>query len=256
MRKRFPSKLFACLLVLPFLPGITGCLIPYAYPKVSWTPSLNVGPNAEEVRAFRVDVTGDIVDIGESDQFTLASVTPISGEREPAQARLSLEYGIYTSSRQLQPFPVHHGHSTLLRLYRPGYQLVEVKSFEFPPNINWIAAPDLLAQEKAVDALLSVPSIEAPRYEFSYGRDGISDHSAWPKEERNPALRSGAVSAKHKEALLFAASEYDRLALLAPTESEQDRRVRARLLSKADSLRALAGNDEPVEGTPPYISFP
>jgi hypothetical protein len=211
-------------------------VVPYAYPKVSWTPSLIVGPNAEEVRAFRVDVTGDIVDIMESDQFTLASVTPISGEREPAQVRLSLEYGIYTSLRQLQPFPVHHRHSTLLRLYRPAYQLVEVKSFEFPRNINWIAAPDLMAQEKALDDLLSVPSIEA------YGRDAFSDHSAWSEDvQRNPALLPGAVSAKHKEALLFVASEYDRLALLAPTESEQDRQVRARLLSKGDSLRALAG---------------
>src|SRR4029077_15165283 len=170
---------------LAFLSCLSGCLVPYAYPKISWTPSVSVRANPEEVRAFRVDVTGDVVDIGESDRYTLSPITPISGDREPSQARISLEYGYYVVGIALN-YPVHHGHSTLLRLYRPGYQLVEIKSWEFPGKIAWIPAPDLAAQEKAVDDLLSVPSIEAPQMEFSYGRDTFSHPRAWSDIELRP----------------------------------------------------------------------
>jgi hypothetical protein len=234
--RRFSFKIFACLVVSALLFCSSGCLVPYAYPKVSWTRGVSVGPKPEEVRAFRVDVIGDIVDIGETDRFVLAPITPIFGDREPIQAKISLEYGIYVVGIALN-YPIHHGHTTLVRLYRPGFQLVEIKSWEFPGNVTWIGAADLLAQEKAVDDLLTVPSIEAPRLEFSYGRDAFSHPRAWSNTELLP----GCASAKHREVLLFAASEYDRLALLALTVSETDRQLQARLLNKSSALRALAG---------------
>jgi hypothetical protein len=227
--RRSPFRFLACPLSLAFLSCLSGCL-PYVYPKVSWTPSVSVGTNPEEVHAFRVDVTGDVVDIGESDRYTLARLTP-TGNHEPAQTRVSLEYGLYVVGIALN-YPIHHGHTTLLRLYRPGYQLVEIKSWELPGKITWTPAPDLAAQEKAVDDLLNVPTI-GPRL-------GLSGNWLDKDLQGNIALQPGWVSAKHREALLFAASEYDRLALLTPNASEQDRQIRARLLSKSNSLRDLA----------------
>src|SRR5438046_2056215 len=107
--RRLSFRFLSYPVALVFLGCLSGCLVPYAYPKVSWTPSVSVGAKREEVHAFRVDVTGDIVDIGESDRFTLTRITPISGDHEPSQARISLEYGYYVFGIALN-YPVHHGH--------------------------------------------------------------------------------------------------------------------------------------------------
>jgi len=96
---------------------------------------------------------------------------------------------------------VHSSASVGLRLYRPGFELIEIKSWGRADKIDWKVAAGLEVQEGALDKLFPV--------------DGHT---------------SG------KEAFLFGASEYERLA--ANVLSDDDR---ARLDSKAKALREIAG---------------
>jgi hypothetical protein len=213
----------------------SGCLVPYAYPHLCVVPGVQASPKHEDVRAFRVDVTGNIVDVGVDDSFRLTAVPISSSGRTPALIGLSLDYGFYVIGGALN-YPVHHGHSTLLRLYCRGYQLLQIRGWEVPGRISLDPATDLSAQEKAVDDLLSPPAIEAPRLEFQYGLENPIPPEGW--EVKN--LKPGSASAEHRSVLLFAASEYERLAMLVNPDETDRQPLKARFLYKAETLRKRA----------------
>ncbi|HEV3261171.1 MAG TPA: hypothetical protein VG013_30240 [Gemmataceae bacterium] len=217
----------------------SGCVVPYAYPHLCCVPAVGTGPRHDEVHAFRVDVTGDILDAGESDDYVLTPVALSPGGRAPVQARLALDYGYYVIGIAIN-YPVHHGHSTLLRLYQPGYGLVEVCAWEMPAKVEWWPAQDLEAQEKAVDGLLQAPSISGPRMEFTYGYD---KGPPFRKEQSNVhSLCPGSVAPGHREALFFAASEYERLTGLLSAKEKDGQSRKDRLLRKAHELRKRAAD--------------
>ena len=217
----------------------TGCVVPYAYPHVSHVSGVFLERQPADVRAFRVDVTGEVIDMRESNECLLTAVPLSPGGSVPSQTGLSLDYGFYVIGIALN-YPVHYGHSTLLRLYRPGYQLVEVRSWEAPGKVEWKPAPDPAAQEKAVDGLLAGPGTESPRAEFAYGRNADTLHSVRERGWCLRQLKLGSASAGHREALLFAAAEYERLAAALPANSPDGGAMKERLLGKAGDLRVWA----------------
>lgn len=207
-----------------------GC-IPYAYPQLCHVPAIQLPPDQADVRAFRVDVVGHIVDAGEGDDYVFSPVFISPKGKTESQTNLTLDYGTYVVGIALN-YPIHHGHSTLLRLYSPGHKLVQVRSGETRRSFKLAEAPTLLDQEKAVDDLMSPPSIEGPRIEFSYGRsDGVLTHGQ---------VKPGSTSREHRDTLLFAAAEYERLAALASVEAAKNRELTERLSKKAQALRARA----------------
>jgi hypothetical protein len=217
---------------LPFSLLLSGCLIPYAYPHLSYVADVQDLDPPEDVRAFRIDVSGSIVDVGENDEFTLTPLTLSKKGRVPSQTDLTLDYGLYVVGVALN-YPMHHGHSTLVRLYRPGYKLVELRAWEKPPMVRFEQATSFQDQENTIDNLLSPPSIEAPQAEFGYGR---YENSSFCRGQVKP----GSTSRKHREALLFAVSEYERLASSTASDQNVGKEVSARLLRKAQELRDQA----------------
>jgi hypothetical protein len=209
------AGLSCCVALFACLPG---CLIPYAYPSFSRVPAIQVGKDCEQTYAFRVDDTRKQIDLDfmtgggtERDQLTPIAM---SGDATPAQSRVSVSHGLLVLGVALN-YPTLTSHSVAVRLYRPGYKLIEFKAGESVDAIVWKAAGDLAAQEKALDDL------------YTYGT-GVF----W--------LEAGSASESHRQALLFGVSEYDRLAALTQAQGPTCEVAAARLAGKAQMLKALA----------------
>jgi hypothetical protein len=213
-------------LLLPILPG---CLVPFGFPKLDQTPLASLGTDTEEIHAFRVDVTRTYVDIGGTDQCILSEVTFTPGGWVLPQTKVSVTYGMYVVGIVLN-YPTYVSHAVGLKLYRPGYDLVELDSWEFPKQVAWKQAVNLEAQEQALDRLflMVTEDLETKRHMFGFGMF-------------KSVLAPGSVSAEHQRALLFGAKEYDRLASTANPHDSTSRKVQQRLESKAEQLRKQNG---------------
>jgi len=207
--------LTGCLLCLPFLGG---CFPYYAFPAVDYTPSVRVTAPAGEVRAFRADVTGKgvltfggFIDVpperlwklDETTSLCLAELPLTDAEKVPAQVKPSMSYG-YAIPILVVNALIHTRHSLALRLYRRGYELVEIDSWGSVKEVEWKPAGDLEDQVTALDRLLT----------------GYQE--------------TGPLSPAHRDALLFGAAEYERLAEEAQTTEQQ-----RRLLYQANDLREV-----------------
>jgi hypothetical protein len=213
-------------LLLVALPALPGCMIPYAYPTVHCVPPIKLGKDADEVHVFRVDITRTRVDMGVTDTYTLTEVPPSPEGWIFPEARLSATYGCYIFAVALN-YPVFTSHSIGLRLYRPGYELIELGSWESPPDLTWKRAPDLAAQERALDRLFLFDS-------------KVKDRASFDRCELAP----GSASRAHRASLEFGTLEYERLAKIVPEGPGKDETVH-RLLRKA----RFSG--DPVELTQP-----
>lgn len=205
---------------------LSGCMVPYAFPHLSCVPGVQLTAIQPDLRAFRVDVTGQVIDRGESEDCLLSPVTVSPAGATFPQASLSLDYGCYVIGIALN-YPIHHGHSTLLRLYCPGYQLAEVRPSAWACKIRLTPAPTIPDQEKAIDDLLGPPSNEV-----------IS--ALHPKSKPSGQVKPGSCSRQHREALLFAAAEYQRLAALVCPDDKDANQLRERLTKKAMDVTARA----------------
>jgi hypothetical protein len=196
-------RMAGCLLFL------SGCILPYTYPRLSYTPHLTVDAPCNELHAFRVDFTKHGADIDsfipEDGKQQLSKISLASTPDVPAQMKLSADYGFAVIGVALN-YRVHTNHSVAVRIYRPGFQLVEIRSWEREEKIVWKSAPELAAQEETLDRLFPVDRLDT---------DCKTD--------------------EHKASLLFGASEYKRLSTKSPSEADT-----ARLTRKGDALRALA----------------
>lgn len=202
-----------------------GC-IPYAYPNLMHVPAVRLDPTPDPVHAFRVEVRGQSSDDGtRTDDYCLSRIASDNAGRLPAQSDTSFEYGYYALGVAAN-FPVHQGKTLRVRLYRPGYNLVELRAGE-DAKVAWMPATDLGGREHAIDDLLGEP---------------IYDTFALPHRERGrmttlPAsLPPGSRSSAHRDVLLFAADEYERLIAKAkPGQADAER-----LRTKAAAVRARA----------------
>ena len=211
--------------------SFAGCMqVPYFLPELSYVPSIGANCKSKEVYAFRVDVTqksevkegvaymhGEVV---EHQQLT--RIRTSANGATPAQMGLTLATGWrYVGVVNYTALSTDHGIG--LRFYRPGYETIAVKPGESVAELQWKEAPDLSAQVKAIDDLMN-----GPRFTSS------------TRVTVRQVLEPGTKSASHKEVLLFAAGEYERLAAdLAPSYADE-RGLHAQLLSSANRLRALA----------------
>jgi hypothetical protein len=168
----------------------------------------------------------------------------------PSQLEVAPASGVYN------PFGVgdfkereHSDFTLAVRLYRPGFQTMEVKAWDKSPPLQWSEARDLLAQEKAIDDLLMDPATPKWEYIASKGMEpaqppvGQSRFTWWEqKDQKSPplGLQPGAVSPSQRQALVFAANEYQRLAASPNGMSPTNQAVRERLQKKAIWLRKYA----------------
>ena len=202
---------------------LSGC-IPYVLPDVAVVGGPATAGQPPDCRAFRVDATIDRADLDESiTDFSLEEVAPSGASRLLPHGRVTFDYGYYVFGVAVN-FPVDRVHVTRLRLYRPGYELVELDSWQPVRDVRWSAAATPVAQEKAIDDLLRPLT--------------LNGMAKWQVEGRHDPLGSlppGSKSAAYRDVLLLAAAEYERVANLAgPLGSA------GTALDKARTLRALA----------------
>ena len=224
-----PGGAVACICV-----AALGCLqVPVCMPELNVVPSVGLGADADEVHAFRVDVTDrEQIKEGRSaatplqaenfEYYALSRITLASGTTPP-QVSMTCASGWctvgcwnYFNSLTL--------HSIAVRLYRPGYETIELRPGQ-SREPRWVAAADLAAREKAIDDLLGVSPLEL---------DGRAS------EVQQRRLDRGTTSLAHRDALLFAAREYERLAHRVTREDGDVREVVPRLFAKARRVKKLA----------------
>lgn len=177
-----------------------GCL-PFAYPKLSFVPRCE--PGATEVHAFRVDVNAvNSFGTGESGEYTLSEIALRPDGSVPPQGRVTLERGYY-----FLVFQIGKLHTTRVRLYRPGYQLVELSAWDSTGNIGW-QPTNWGGQVGALTELLDRPRL-MPTFVPSSSR--LREHPSAP------------TAPEQERAFAFAAAEYQRLAELAPSPEQAER---------------------------------
>ncbi len=209
-----------------------GCIpIFWAYPTVSYVPGLELRDAAPEVFTVRVDIEdyrpNTIMLGGPSDRYVLRPVTIAPSGRVGSQAKLSLDHFNGKLVYGILPLVRHKSHTVCVRLYRPGYDLVEVRSLEWVGPICWRAASDLASRERAVDDLLATHATRG------------SDQCGSPEEQLILGLVSGRAVPEHQQVLLFAATEYEKLADFEAGDNQGLVAFQGRLRDKAARLRGL-----------------
>jgi hypothetical protein len=211
---------------------MAGCIpIGYAYPTVSYIPSLAVAAPPDEVFAYRVDVADEdnSIEFPEVDEYVLSSLPLDRGGRFTPQVKVSMDYG-WLWNWIAAIYNQHTHHTVMVRLYRPGYHTIEIPSWEKSGQVKWEPANSLPEQEQAVDELVSTWDSSRLAMQHVYTRT---------EPPRDPvvfrSLAPGSASDEHQRALQFAASEYERL-----QRTTTDREIRVRLDGKAKELRMLA----------------
>ena len=211
---------------------MAGCIpIGYAYPTVSYVPSLAVAAPTDEVFAYRVDVSDDdnSIEFPEADKYVLTSLPLDPAGRFNPQVKLSMDYGWFWNMIAAI-YNEHTHHTVMVRLYRPGFHTIEIASWDKAGTVKWEPAATLPEQEQAVDELVSTWDSSRLAMQHVYTRT---------EPPREPvvfkSLAPGSTSDEHQRALQFAASEYERL-----QRTTSDREIRVRLDAKAKELRMLA----------------
>ncbi len=219
------------MLVALLSTQLTGCLY-YAYPTLAYTPEVAV-PNPDGgAHAFRVDVDRTKREsMPTAQDYSLSRIPVDSRGKIPSQLELASAMGV------LNPFGVVEGakheetkYTMLVRLYRPGYRTMEVRAWDKSRDFQWLPAPTLVDQERAIDDLLA-PIDSDPKATW------------WDlKDQKSPGLglQPGANRATQRQTLLFAAGEYQRLASSAPAMTPTSAPHRERLQQKAIWLRRYA----------------
>ncbi|HEY7331132.1 MAG TPA: hypothetical protein VH592_26085 [Gemmataceae bacterium] len=210
-----------------------GCMpLGYVFPSISYVRPATVGAARDQVRAFRVDVTDDAnsVEIPEHDSYVLTPLPLNDDGSFEAQTKVSTDYGFLLWGLAANLGTSRH-HTVLVRLYRPGYHTIELVSWRNGEKPLWTPAQTPKEQEQAIDDLVSTWWTSPMRLQVQYAMQGAGP-------PREPLvfrfLAPGSTSDDHREALCFAAGEYERLAQQA-TEAD----MRSRLEEKAKSLRQL-----------------
>ena len=219
--------LYGVALLAPLLLA-AGCLIPYATPKMSYLPEVDPSSKSADCRVFRFDSVVHEMKMGVYPEYTLTELIPGTDGKIPSQTSVLLDHKnlVIGPAYISENYDVCVISRTRLRLYRPGYRLVELGSLDSGARIQWQPAT-WSDQEQAIDALLSGP----PAVVQSTSESFTSNPKPKPPFEQLPKVTRG--SAEETRPLLFAAVEYERVAKIAPTPADA-----TRLREKAEWLRA------------------
>lgn len=252
------------LFVLALVPHCTGCLA-YAYPELAYTPEVAVDNRDGSAHAFRVDVDrtdrkvmpvsrttsdGKPVDLPPvTTQYTITRIPIDRGGLVPSQLEIATATGVYNPFG-IGEFNEHERshYNMTIRLYKPGSRTMEVATWDKAKSIQWLPAPTLVEQEKAIDDLLADPAAPYPP-NLGIGRGIPAPISWWElKDQKSPGLglQPGAVSLSQRQFLLFAAGEYGRLANGPAVTAPNMQAVRERLQQKAIWLQRYA-DQQPVQ---------
>jgi hypothetical protein len=210
-------------IVVPLLfISLAGCIpVFYAYPTVSYVPGLSFGRDHDNVFAFRVDVTDDTPGPGRYEMRNL----PISRSGYVGgQGKTSVDGG-FDWDLIAGAFTHQTSHTLRVRLYRPGFELIEIRSWQGTQGIQWKDAKGVVAWEKTLDRLLA-PSEAAPLTQAA--------------ENQFAHLEPGSASSQHQETLRFVAAEYERLATKLDLDDAEAEQACERCRAKAKCLRELA----------------
>jgi hypothetical protein len=215
-----------------------GCLyVPYCLPEINSVGEVRVPWPSDDVHIFRVDGTEDLhlphgfvsTPPYLMGSHELARLKPSDRKTLPSQWTVGVEHG-WLSIGLVNERVMANKHTLAVRFYRVGYETINVGPGDVSKDLDWKAVYDLSGQEKAVDDLIGANS----RYFDKDRRYSVND---------NRAPASGRNSAAHREALLFCAAEYDRIAwFVTPKESDADG-MRSRLEKKSKRLRALVDGE-------------
>jgi hypothetical protein len=220
---------------IPFVP----CY--YGYPSVSYVPGIDLGPEKGNARAIRVDVTENknSIEFAQNSVFEFMEV-PISEKGSIGrQAQWEFDKG-WIWNCVTQTYKGRTSHTLVMRLYRPGYQLIEVDSWKSLDHPVWKEAKTLEDQEKALDDLVSTTGPRPnPFVPAIPGRINLDN------------LAGGTTSEGHKNVLLYAATEYDRLAQSSLQAEKDADSIKQRMKDKGAKLRILAISDKRMENLRP-----
>lgn len=196
----------------------SGCLFPYwVSPSVNYVPPAHIKDSADSVRAFRVDtrestpyaVTTYMTDgrLRQTHEFT---EIPVSAHGDtPGQLQVSCTRGFLAFFVALN-YITWRQDTVSLRLYRPGYETVELRPNTEKVVVDWKTAANVLEQLKAVDDLVA------------------------------GNLEPGGIALEHQKALRFAAQEYRRVGTLISKGDPQLLAKREEAFAKAENLEKLA----------------
>jgi hypothetical protein len=207
------------LLVVAALPCLAGCFFGMVYPTFSTCPGTTLDPTPDEVVAVRVDVrrVGKVMVPYEAEYHTAARLALPEG-RLPRQSRL----GAFTSWFAVwgSAGGESNHRSVMVKLYRRGYETVVIRPGDEVEAVEWQPVTSPKEQIRAVRDFAYVARIPQTGTGF----------------RTNVRLSPGSASPKHKEVLLFIASEFDHLAGQFDAKSGE----RGTCRKEAEDLRALA----------------
>jgi hypothetical protein len=213
----------------------------YAYPNLSVIPPVEAGQVPDTIYAFRVDVTDQQngPEFPDRDRYVFREILVSETGRVPSQAKFDVDrgwvfYGPLTYS-------AHTRHVVLVRLYRPGWQTIEVAERGQARPWQWVEALDLNARENAVDDLLSTWKTDASGQAEHYSKSRPGGGAPRSPEDATlfRCLAPGSAGAEHRRVLLFAAAEYERIAG-AVVHGSAEGRCFDRLMAKVQWLRKRA----------------
>lgn len=206
--RRFHRSLWLFLLAMGLLP-LGGCF-QLTYPSVSYIPAPRLFESDDDVHVFRVDIcheyTGEMAHRDETDTLMELSVT---GQWLP-QMQVTVNSVRMVTGNPVSSVGAGSWSQMVVRLYRPGYKLVELESWDLLPTVVWEKASTLEDEEKALDQLAS-----------------------------EGCMAPGSTSTPHRNALLGIAREYTRRSSKKTTDPHE-REIEERMLAKAQKLRQLA----------------
>lgn len=206
------------------LLALSGCLIPYAYPKLDYIPCGDLHLESPDCHVFRVDAETYQVDIGETSKYTIAEIERRPDGTFPSQLSFEIDRGYYVVSMAVN-HNVGFMHATRVRIYRPGYPLVETASGNAEAAYSAENKPvDWHAQERAINDLIRCPAITDEEMDRRQHDERI--------RRRTRGLPRGIDILTSQPAFLFAAGEYERVALLADNPADAER-----LRNKAREIR-------------------
>lgn len=201
-----------CLVVL--CPLLSGCFpLLYAYPSLSVVPPIEAGPVPDKIYAFRVDVTDEQngAEFPDHDCYVFREIQLSGTSRIPSQVKIDLDRGwmFYGPVK----YSAHTHNAVCVRLYRPGWQTVEVARPEAARHLSWVKAEGTRAREKAVDDLLSTWKTDSSGQAEYYRKIRSGDGTPRQPEDTTlfRCLAPGSAGGQHRWLLLFAADEYQRI---------------------------------------------
>jgi hypothetical protein len=205
---------------------LSGCMLPYAAPSVNYVPPFDLECPAGEVRVFRVNITRERSDADVEELCELKEVGAEGINKTPGQTSLGYTNGVYVTGKHGKVHNASTSHTLAVRLYRPGYETVELNSWDPPGKIIWKEAMTAAVQEMALDDLFD-----------------LGEKKTTPDEKAamvHRTLQPGTKSSAHRTALRFGAGEYARLAAQVTGKEPSQRALRDRLVDKARRLEQLA----------------